>query len=467
MSNPLSDGAVDQLKTVLRGWLIGRGDPDYEEARQVYNAMIDKKPRLIVRCVDIADVIACVNFARENNLLLAIRSGGHNAGGLGIADDALVIDLAPIKYTQVDPTAQTVTVGGGCTWGDVDHATHAFGMAVPSGIISTTGVGGLTLGGGIGNLTRKCGLTIDNLLFADVVLANGKFVRASAGENPDLFWALRGGGGNFGVVTAFTFKLHKIDTVYAGPMLYELSDAVDVMKWYRKFIVNAPDDLNGWFAFLTVPPGPPFPENLHLKKMCGIIWCCTEPQAKAEETFKPIRAFKKPALDFVGPLPQPALQSMFDPIYPPGLQWYWRADFVNELSDEAIAQHARFAQELPTMHSTMHLYPINGAAARVGRTETAWSYRDANWAQVMVGVDPDPANKEKITKWTKDYFDALHPFSAGGAYVNFMMDEGEDRVKATYGENYRRLAEIKAKYDPANLFRVNQNIKPTGANRAT
>jgi FAD/FMN-containing dehydrogenase len=297
-------------------------------------------------------------------------------------------------------------------------------------------------------------------------LANGKFVRASADENPDLFWALRGGGGNFGVVTAFTFKLHKIDMIYGGPMLYELSETTEVMRWYRDFIVKAPDELNGWFAFLTVPPGPPFPENLHLKKMCGIVWCCTAPQAKAEEMFKPIRAFKKPALDFVGPLPQPALNSMFDPIYPPGLQWYWRADFVNELSDKAIEQHVRFGQALPTMHSTMHLYPINGAASRVGKTETAWSYRDANWAQVMVGVDPDPANKEKITKWSKDYFDALHPYSAGGAYVNFMMDEGEDRVKATYGGNYQRLAEIKAKYDPTNLFRVNQNIKPSGAKRA-
>ena len=466
MSKQLNETLVSQLTAKLRGRTIGPSDKDYDEARKVYNAMIDKKPCLIAKCVDVADVIACVNFARDNNVLVSIRGGGHNAGGLGIADDALVIDLSPIKYTRVDPTAGTVTVGGGCTWGDVDHATHAFGMAVPTGIISTTGVGGLTLGGGIGHLTRKCGLTIDNLVSADVVLANGKFVHASADENADLFWALRGGGGNFGVVTAFTFKLHKIDTVYAGPILYELSDSADVMKWYRKFIINAPDELNGWFAFLTVPPGPPFPENLHLKKMCGIIWCCTEPQAKAEEMFKPIRAFKKPALDFAGPMPQPVLNSMFDSIYPPGLQWYWRADFVNELSDEAIAQHVRFAQTMPTMHSTMHLYPINGAAARVPKNATAWNYRDANWAQVMVGVDPDPGNKEKITKWSKDYFDALHPFSAGGAYVNFMMDEGEDRVKATYGSNYQRLSEIKAKYDPTNLFRVNQNIKPSGAKRA-
>ena len=466
MSNYFNETLINQLKQKLRGQIIQPGEKDYDDARKVYNAMIDKKPRLIAKCADVADVIACVDFARQNNVLLAIRCGGHNAGGLGISDDALVIDLAPIKYTRVDPAAGTVTVGGGCTWGDVDHATHAFGMAVPSGIISTTGVGGLTLGGGIGHLTRKCGLTIDNLLSADVVLADGSFVHASADENSDLFWALRGGGGNFGVVTAFTFKLHKVDTVYAGPMLYELSDAADVMKWYRKFILTAPDDLNGWFAFLTVPPGPPFPEHLHLKKMCGVIWCCTAPQAKAEKMFEPIRAFKKPALDFVGPIPQPALQSMFDPIYPPGLQWYWRADFVNELSDDAIAQHVRFANALPTMHSTMHMYPINGAAARVGRTDTAWNYRDANWAQVMVGVDPDPANKEKITKWTKDYFDALHPYSAGGAYVNFMMEEGEDRVKATYGDNYQRLTQIKAEYDPANLFRVNQNIKPTGTKRA-
>jgi FAD/FMN-containing dehydrogenase len=463
----LDENSIQQLKAAVRGRIIEPTDKDYDDARKVYNAMIDKKPRLIVRCVDVADVIASVNFARENGRLLAIRSGGHNAGGLGIADDALVIDLAQIKYTRVDPAARTVTVGGGCTWGNVDHATHAFGMATPSGIISTTGVGGLTLGGGIGHLTRKCGLTIDNLLSADVVLADGKFVRAGADENSDLFWALRGGGGNFGVVTAFTFKLHKIDIIYGGPMLYELSEAAEVMKWYREFIIQAPDDLNGFFAFLTVPPGPPFPEHLHLKKMCGIVWACTAPESKAKEMFKPIRAFKKPALDFVGPLPQPALQSMFDAIYPQGLQWYWRADFVNELSDKAIAEHVRFGHALPSMHSTMHLYPINGAASRVARQDTAWNYRDANWAQVMVGVDPDPANNEKIISWTKNYYDALHPYSAGGAYVNFLMgDEGEDRVKATYGDNYARLVAIKNKYDPQNLFRVNQNIKPSGTKLA-
>ena len=460
MTKPLETKSVAELKANLRGPVIEPNDANYDDARKVYNAMINKKPRLIARCADASDVIHSVNFARKNDLLLAIRSGGHNGGGLGICDDGLVIDLGLIKFAGVDPTARIVTAGSGCTWGDVDHATHAFGLATPSGIISTTGVGGLTLGGGIGHLTRKCGLTIDNLLSADLVLADGSFVKASADENSDLFWAIRGGGGNFGVITSFTFRLHPIDTIYAGPMLYELNEAAEVMKWYRELIPSAPDDLNGWFAFMTVPPAPPFPKNLHLKKMCGIIWTWTGDLQQGEETFRPIRAFKKAALDLVGPLPQPTLQSMFDGLYPPGLQWYWRADFVRELSDEAIAQHVKFANALPTMHSTMHLYPINGAAGRVGRQETAWNYRDANWTQVMVGVDPDPANNEKTISWTKSYWDALHPYSAGGGYVNFMMDEGEERVKATYGDNYKRLVEIKNKYDPENLFRVNQNIRP-------
>lgn len=451
---------IKEFRESLRGGLIEPLDEGYEDARKVYNAMISKHPRMIARCMDVADVIRSVNFARENNILLSIRSGGHNAGGLGICEDGLVIDLSRMNYTRIDLQAKTVVAGGGCTWGDIDHATHVFGMATPSGIISTTGVGGLTTGGGIGYLTRKYGLSIDNLLAVDVVLADGNFVVANADQNQDLFWAIRGGGGNFGVVTSFTFKLHPVSMIYGGPILYELSEAEEVMKWYRELIKDAPDDLYGFFAFLTVPPVAPFPEHLHLKKMCGIVWAFTGPMESAEETFKPIRSFRTPALDFAGPIPQPALQSMFDGLYPPGLQWYWRADFVKELSDEAIAAHIKFGNELPTMHSTMHLYPINGAASRVGKTDTPWSYRDATWAMVIVGVDPDPANKEKITTWTKQYWEKLHPYSAGGAYVNFMMDEGEERVKATYGKNYERLVAIKRKYDPNNLFRVNQNIKP-------
>lgn len=456
----LSETSIQNFRATLRGSLIEPQDKGYDDARKVYNGMISKRPRLIVKCADVADVIRSVNFARENNILLSIRSGGHNAGGLGICDDGLVIDLSLIKYTSVDPKAKTVVAGGGCTWGDIDHATHVFGMATPSGIISTTGVGGLTTGGGIGHLTRKCGLSIDNLLSVDMVLADGSFVTANSNQNQDLFWAVRGGGGNFGVVTAFTFKLHPIDMVYGGPMLWELSDTEDIMKWYRNLIKDAPDELNGFFLFLTVPPGPPFPEHLHLRKMCGIVWAYSGPSDKAVEIFKPIREFKKPALDFVGPLPHPALQSMFDALYPTGLQWYWRADFFRELSDKVIAEHIRFGNTLPTMLSSMHIYPVNGAASRVGRKDTAYNYRDVNWAMVIVGVDPDPANGEKITSWTKQYYEAVHPYSAGGAYVNFMMDEGEERVKSTYGDNYARLVTIKNKYDPKNFFRVNQNIKP-------
>jgi FAD/FMN-containing dehydrogenase len=456
-----NDETVRNFKASLRGVLIQTDDDGYDIARKVYNGMIDRRPRLIARCVDVADVISAVNFGRENNMLVAIRGGGHNAGGLGVCDDGLVIDLSPLKYTRIDPLARTVRVGGGCTWGEVDHATHAFGMATPSGFISTTGVGGLTLGGGLGHLTRRFGLTIDNLLSADMVLADGSYVTASAKENEDLFWAIRGGGGNFGVATSFLFRLHPVSTVYAGPMLWGVEQATELMQWYREFIAQAPEDLNGFFAFLVVPPGPPFPQHLHKKTMCGIVWCFTGPLDQAEQTFEPIRRFKTPVLDLAGPMPYPVLQSLFDAIYPPGLQWYWKADFVNELSDEAIVLHRKYGSELPTSHSAMHLYPVNGAAHRIGKNETSWAYRDATWAQVIVGVDPDPANNARIISWAKEYWEALHPFSAGGAYVNFMMEEGEDRVKATYRDNYKRLVTIKNKYDPTNLFRMNQNIKPT------
>jgi hypothetical protein len=456
----IDESAMMEFKGGLRGAVIHPGDEGYEGARQVYNGMIDRYPALITCCADVADVIRAVNFARQQHLTVAVRGGGHNGAGLGTVDDGLVIDLSMMKGIRVDPVNHTVRVEGGCTWGDVDHATHAFDLATPSGIISTTGVGGLTLGGGLGHLTRAYGLTIDNLLEVDVVLANGSFVTANASQNADLFWAVRGGGGNFGVVTTFLFKLIPVGTVYAGPMLWHMDKAAEVMRFYRDFITRAPDDINGFFAFLTVPPAPPFPEHLHLKKMCGVVWCYTGPLEKAAEVFKPIRQFSPPALDFVGPIPYPALQSMFTPLYPPGLQWYWRADFVNELSDEAIALHVKFGSLLPSMHSTMHLYPIDGAAGRVGKSETAFSYRGSKWGEVIVGVDPDPANKEKITTWTKDYFTALHPYSAGGAYVNMMMDEGQERVEASYRDNYQRLAEVKKKYDPNNFFHVNQNIHP-------
>lgn len=453
---------AEALGTQVRGQVIARGGDGYDAARALYNGMIDKRPALIARCVDAGDVIASVRYGREQGMAIAIRGGGHNGGGLGSVDDGLVIDLSALKGVRVDPQARTVRVAGGCVWGDVDHATHAFGMATPSGIISTTGVGGLTLGGGMGHLSRKCGLTIDNLLEVDMVLADGSFVTANSGQHPDLYWAVRGGGGNFGVVTSFLFRLHDIDTVIAGPMLWHLDKAKDIMQWYREFIVDAPDDINGFFAFLGVPPADPFPAHLHSQTMCGIVWCYTGPHDHAEQIFAPIRRhFGPPALDFVGPIPHPALQSMFDPFFPPGLQWYWRADFVQDLPEAAIDRHIEYGGNLPSMLSSMHLFPINGAAGRAGPDETAWAYRDAIWAQVMTGVDPDSANAGKITAWTKDYWNALHPYSMGGAYVNMMMaDEGQDRVRASYRHNYQRLTQIKARYDSDNVFHVNQNIRP-------
>ena len=456
----MTNELLNHFKNSLHGKLVLPTDAEYDTVCKVYNGMIDKRPAMIVQCADVQDVIACVNFSRENKILLAVRGGGHNAGGLGIADDALVIDLLPMKEIKVDTVSKTVKVQGGCLLKEMDAATHEVGMTVPAGIFGTTGVAGLTLGGGLGYMTRQYGLSIDNLLEAEVILANGKQVKASAKENTDLFWALRGGGGNFGIVVSFLFKLCPAHTVYGGPMLWPVSDTKEMLTWYHNFISKAPDNVYGFFATLTVPPVAPFPEHLHLKKMCGVVWCYTGDMDEAEEVFKPIRAFKTPALDFAGPIPVPALQTLFDGLYPPGLLWYWKADYVKDLPEAAIDVHVKYGNELPTPLSSMHMYPVNGAASRVGKNETAWNYRDANYAVVIVGIDPDQSNKDKIINWARDYWNAHHPYSAGGAYINFMMDEGEERIKATYGDNYKKLTEIKAKYDPDNLFRVNQNIKP-------
>ncbi len=321
-------------------------------------------------------------------------------------------------------------------------------------------MGGLTLGGGTGHLTRRYGLTVDNLLSADVVLADGSFVTASDDAHPDLFWALRGGGGNFGVVTSFEFRCHDVGMVVAGPVFYDIADTTEVLRWYREVEPGLPEELNGWFALLTIPPVPPFPEALWLRKVCGILWCYSGPAERAEQALAPVRGFGSPLLDAVQPMPYPVLQGMFDALYPPGLQWYWRADFFNEIPDAAVAVHQKFGEALPTPYSTMHLYPIDGAVHRVGTEATAFAYRNAGWNGVIVGVDPDPANAGAIREWAVAYWEALHPSSAGGAYVNFMMDEGTDRVRASYGPNYDRLARIKASYDPGNFFRVNQNIPP-------
>jgi FAD/FMN-containing dehydrogenase len=452
-----------ELAAVLRGDLIVPGDPGYERARAVYNAMIDKRPAAIARCRDVIDVVSCVRFGRDHGVEIAVRGGGHNAAGLGTWNDALVIDLSLLRSTTVSPENHTVRADAGCTWGDVDHATVPFGMATPSGFLASTGVAGLTLGGGIGYLARRFGLTVDNLLAADVVLADGTFVTASENSRSDLLWALRGGGGNFGVVTSFTFSCHDIGEaglVIAGPVLYDLSDTRAVMRWYRELLPSLPEELSGWIALLAIPPAPPFPEELWGRKSCAIVWCYTGPHDRADEVLDPVQTFGSPLLVGLQPMPFNVLQSAFDPLLPAGLQWYWRTDFFTEISDAAIDVHAKFGERLPTALSTMHMYPIDGAASRVPADATAFAYRDGGWAGVIVGVDPDPANAGSISQWARDYWEELHPHSAGGGYINFMMSEGQDRIRASYRGNYDRLARIKARYDPDNAFHINQNIHP-------
>jgi FAD/FMN-containing dehydrogenase len=455
---------LDDLVGNLRGVVTRPSDPDYDQARSVYNGAVDRRPLAVARVADVADVITCVDFARDNQLTLAIRGGGHHGAGFGVWDDALVIDLGGLRSTTVDPAAHTVRADGGCTWGDVDHATGAFGMATPSGFISTTGVGGLTLGGGVGYLTRRFGLTIDNLLAVGVVLADGSFVTASSDSHPDLFWALRGGGGNFGVATSFTFRCHEIGeggTVIAGPVLYDISDTEAVFRWYRDLLPALPEELNGWIATLVIPSGPPFPEALWGTKACGVAWCYTGPHDKADDVLAAIREFGSPVVVGLQPMPYWVFQTAFDPLVPPGLQWHWKSAVFEEITDDAVTVHRQFGERIPTPLSTMHMYPIGGAAARVPEDATAFGYRGGGWIGVMAGIDPDPANLASITEWSREYWDQLQPTSAGGAYVNMMMqDEGEARVKSAYRNNFDRLAQVKKRYDPANLFRINQNIPP-------
>jgi len=453
---------LPELSVKISGGVVGPEDPGYDEARSVHNAMIDRRPALIARCATVADVQAALAAGRRSGLPIAVRGGGHNGPGLGTVDAGIVIDLSPMHAVDVDPQRRTATVQGGATWGSVDAATHEYGLATPSGIISSTGVGGLTLGGGHGYLSRRHGLTIDNLLEAEVVLADGRVVRAAGDENPDLFWALRGGGGNFGIVTSFTFRLHPVRNVICGPTAWPISAMGDVLKWYRDFLPTQDDNLYGFFATMTVPPVDAFPEAFHLHKACAVMWCYLGDPATADEAFAPVRAMQ-PAFDGIGEAPYPGLQSAFDGLYPKGLQWYWRGDFFRTIPDAAVDAHVSFSEDLPTMHSGMHIYPIDGAVNRVAPGDTAWAYRDSTFSQVIVGVDPDPAKAAELKRWTVAYSDATHPYSAGGAYVNFMMgDEGEARLRATFGENYDRLRQVKAVYDPHNLFRINHNIPPAG-----
>jgi len=451
---------LSDLRAASRGQVITRDDPAYAAARKVYNGMIDRHPLVIARPSNAADVMAAVGFARESALSLSIRGGAHSVPGFGTNDDGVVIDLSTMRGIRVDPVARTVRAEGGATWGDLFHATYGFGGATTGGIISTTGVGGLTLGGGIGHLSRGYGLSVDNLLSADVVTADGAFKIASEKENPDLFWALRGGGGNFGVVTSFVYKLLPVKDVFVGLVFFELSAARQVLEFYREYIAKAPEQMGAFFAFQIAPPLPFIPEKRHGEPLCLIVACWSGPLEQGEKALEPIRKAGPVAAELVTPMPFPALNSAFDALLPAGLQHYWKAVFAPALTDGAIAAHLQHGPKVPVVNSTTHIYPINGACHRVKADATAFAYRDAQFATVIAGMWPEPSDNAKNIQWVKDYYAALQPHSAAGGYVNFMADDDQGRVRDNYKGNYERLAQVKKKYDPSNLFHVNQNIKP-------
>ncbi|MFW8637606.1 FAD-binding oxidoreductase [Cribrihabitans pelagius] len=452
---------IEKLSGTVRGTVTTAADPGYDDARAVYNAMHDRRPAAVISCADAADVMAAITAAREGGVDLAVRGGGHSVPGFGTVDDGLVIDLARMNNVHVDPGKKTARVGGGATLGDVDHATYPFGLTVPGGIISTTGVAGLTLGGGLGYLTRRAGLTIDSLVSADVVLADGRQVTASHYQNEDLFWALRGGGGNFGVVSCFEFQLLEAGDVVGGPLFYEFDDAKAVLQGYREYIAEAPEALGCFFGWQIAPPLPFIPEDRVGDLFCVLVPCWSGPHDDTGRVLKPLRDFAEVKAEYCMRMPLPALNSLFDDAVPMGMQHYWKADFIKELTDDAITAHIAHGRHTPHVSSSMHLHPINGAAQRVGADETAFGHRDKTFSPVIAGIWDDPVESEANIKWVRDYYDAIHPHSGcDGGYINFMSDDDGHRAAANFGENYARLAEVKAAYDPDNVFHVNQNIEP-------
>jgi FAD/FMN-containing dehydrogenase len=458
-----SASTLDELRQQVRGPIVTAADDDYDEARAVYNAMHDRRPSVVVEALNDADVIATVNFARENGLELAVRGGAHSAPGYGTCDDGVVLDLSAIRNVRVDPGARTARVGGGAKLGDVDHATHAYGLAVPAGFVSTTGVGGLTLGGGIGYLNRRFGLTCDNLLSADVITADGRRVTASREENPDLFWALCGGGGNFGVVTSFEFRLHPVKDIVGGPVVFELDAAGEVLRTWRDYLREAPRELGAFFGFHRAPPLPFIPEERHGDNVCLLVTCWTGDPDEGEGVLEPLLTAGPVIGQHVGPMPYPALQCAFDDLLPSGCYSYWKSDFVLDVTDEAIPAHLEHGARVPNVHSGAHIYPLGGAVQDVGPEETAFGSRDPLFAINIVGFWTDPADTDAFRSWVRGYYDAIHPYSGfEGGYTNFMDTEDQERVRENYGPAYDRLARVKADWDPDNLFHLNQNIAPAG-----
>lgn len=452
--------SITVLRERVDGNVIMPDDPDYDDARRVHNFMIDKRPAAVVRCANVQDVQGTVAHARTDGRELAVRGGGHSVPGFGTADGAIVADLSMMNGVRIDHASRTAHVGGGATWGMFNDAGYVHGLGTTGGVISTTGVGGLTLGGGIGYLARSHGLSCDNLISAQVVLADGTVVTASETSLPDLFWALRGGGGNFGIVTDFEFRLHPVRDIYGGLLLFETEDAPDILRYFRDFIADAPREYGGFPAWNLAPPLPFVPEDRVGDPFLVVVSCWNGDHEEGARVIDRFRQVAEPVAEYIGPMPYPALNASFDALAPRGLQHYWKAVFVEDFTDEAISAHLEYGPRVPVVNSTVHMYPINGACHDVPADATAFSHREANYACVIAGMWPDPADNEANTAWVRDYFAALAPYSESGGYTNFASADDQRRVRDNLGSGYDRLAHIKQQYDPDNVFHLNQNITP-------
>ena len=461
----IAEKNIEQFRGKLQGEFINPKDEAYEDARKVWNGMIDKHPMFIVKCADTMDVVYSVDFARNNNLEIAVRGGAHNVAGFSTCDGGIVIDLSPMKKIEINKASATASAQAGLTWGEFDNATQKYGLATTGGLVTTTGIAGFTLGGGFGWLVRKYGMTIDNLLSVEIVLANGKLITASANENSDLFWGVRGGGGNFGIVTSFTFKLHPVGpNVFGGALFYPFSKAKDLLHFYNKWTKSLPDELSTMTAFITAPPEPFVPNELIGSLMLVVALCYSGEIDEGANVLRPLREFMTPAIDIAGPIPYIALQGMFDASAPKGMYSYWKTVYLNELSDNAIDTFIEKVSNLNKLSpfAAVHIHHWEGAVKQVKSEETAFSYRDARFVMNIIGMWTPGGDSDKNINWVRDFSDAAQQFSTGKLYLNFLADTGEDKVVAAYGrEKYDKLTRLKNKYDPENIFHLNQNIKPS------
>ena len=463
MGTILGEATIQELRESIRGSVIVPADPSYDEARAVWNGMIDKRPALIVRCSGVADVLAAVQFAGSQDLEIAVRGGGHSLPGFSTSDGGIVVDLSPMKGIRVDPDARRVVAQGGVTWRDLDHETQAFGLAVTGGLISSTGIAGFALGGGIGWLMRKHGLTCDNLVAADLVTADGRLVRASQEVNPELYWGLRGGGGNFGIVTSFEFRLHPVGpTLLAGPIFYPGEQATQILRGYRDYTANLPDDMTTLVNLTTAPPAPFLPADVHGKKVVGVVGVYAGSSEEGRQAAAPLRQLGTPIADLMGPMPYTTMQSLLDGLFTPGARNYFKSGYLTGLSDDAIDVLVRFHGPSISKSSEIHIQHLGGAVARIPDDATAFGARGAPYLMNVVARWTDPTTDDAQIGWARDLYAAAEPFSTGGTYVNF-LSAGDDRVAAAYGpDNYQRLARLKQTWDPTNVFRLNQNIRPAG-----